>query len=163
MLKADVIPYVLKFKEPGGTSRGVMLFRKVWYIRLWNTNDPSIIGVGECAPLEGLSCDASDYENKLKEICENIDFWIINIHLLEAYPSIRFGLEMSWLDYRHGGNRRWFPSDFTEGRAGIKINGLIWMGACDEMEKRIREKLKKGFTGLKLKIGAIGFEQELSL
>jgi len=29
--------------------------RTAWFIKLWNEFDSSIFGLGECAPLEGLS------------------------------------------------------------------------------------------------------------
>lgn len=48
-------------------------------------------------------------------------------------------------------------------KAGIPINGLIWMGSFDEMYRRIEEKMQKGFRCIKLKIGAIDFEKELEL
>ncbi|WP_455168946.1 o-succinylbenzoate synthase, partial [Aegicerativicinus sediminis] len=43
------------------------------------------------------------------------------------------------------------------------INGLIWMGDKDFMRKQIESKIEEGFRCLKLKIGAIDFEAELSL
>lgn len=163
-LKADFIPYTLQFREPGGTSRGVMHIRKVWYLRIFDPQNPKCVGIGECAPLPGLSCDdMAGFERKLEEVCGDIEFWIRNQELLQAFPSIRFGLEMAWLDYRHGANRRWFPSEFTEGKAGIRINGLIWMGDMEQMDTRIRKKLRDGFSCLKLKIGAIDFEDEIAL
>ena len=56
-----------------------------------------------------------------------------------------------------------FPSQFTEGKEAIQINGLIWMGDKTFMGAQIKEKLKTGFTTIKLKIGAIDFETELAL
>ena len=49
----------------------------------------------------------------------------------------------------------YFPSDFTDGKDSIKINGLIWMGNADFMQSQIEEKLAKGFDCIKLKSGRL--------
>jgi L-alanine-DL-glutamate epimerase-like enolase superfamily enzyme len=56
-----------------------------------------------------------------------------------------------------------FPSEFTKGQKGIPINGLIWMGSKAEMKSRISEKLNAGYHVIKLKIGALDFQEELSI
>jgi o-succinylbenzoate synthase len=56
-----------------------------------------------------------------------------------------------------------FPSSFTEGQKSILINGLVWMGNESFMKQQIVEKITQGFTCIKLKIGAINFQQELGL
>lgn len=164
MLSATYSPYTLYFREPGGTSRGIMTTRTVWYLFITDSDQPNRIGIGECAPLPGLSCDdLSEYEPALKNVCNNIRIYIENPELLTDFPSIRFGVEMAWIDYQNGGIRNLFPSEFTEGNAAIRINGLIWMGSQKEMIRRISHKLEAGFTCLKMKIGAIDFEKEYSL
>jgi len=56
-----------------------------------------------------------------------------------------------------------WDTPFSRGEQGIPINGLIWMNSYREMEAQIREKLDKGFRCIKLKIGALNFEEELAL
>ena len=164
MISAKYIPYTLKFKEPGGTSRGVMTVRKVWYLIVSDSENSDIYGIGECAPLPGLSMENMDnYERVLNKVCINIEKYFYEPELLKDYPSICFGVEMAWLDFRHHGKRRLYPSKFTDGHCGIKINGLIWMGTKDEMIHRIKSKLKHRFSCLKLKVGAIDFEQEYEI
>ena len=80
---------------------------------------------------------------------------------LRDYPSMLFGLETAWLNLKHGD--RLFDTAFSRGEVGIPINGLVWMGSYEEMLKRMEEKLEKGFRCVKLKIGAIDFDQELDL
>ena len=46
---------------------------------------------------------------------------------------------------------------------GIPINGLIWMGDYQMMLEQIERKIETGFRCVKLKIGAIRFEEELAL
>ena len=152
----------LHFKQPAGTSRGVYTTRKVWLVRL---SDGEREGVGECAPLPDLSCDAMDdeeYRSILNRVCEEFcqrqeldnDSW-------RQYPSMLFGLETAWLNMTNGDML--FDTAFSRGEVGIPINGLVWMGSYEEMLKRMEEKLEKGFRCVKLKIGAIDFDQELDL
>ena len=152
----------LHFKQPAGTSRGVYTTRKVWLVRL---SDGEREGVGECAPLPDLSCDAMDdeeYRSILNRVCEEFcqrqeldnDSW-------RQYPSMLFGLDTAWLNMTNGD--RLFDTAFSRGEVGIPINGLVWMGCYEEMLKRMEEKLEKGFRCVKLKIGAIDFDQELDL
>lgn len=61
------------------------------------------------------------------------------------------------------GSLRLFDNPFTSGMKPIQINGLIWMGSKDLMLQRIREKIDEGFRCLKLKVGAISFEDEIDL
>ena len=72
-------------------------------------------------------------------------------------------METALLDWRHGGRRVVYPSDFADGKRGITINGLIWMGDKRTMAARIEEKLAAGFSCIKLKIGAIDFDDECDL
>lgn len=153
---------VLHFKQPAGTSRGVYTTRKMWLVRL---SDGNRTGVGECAPLPDLSCDALPdelYVSKLNVFCRDLcETGEIDVEALRDYPSMLFGLETALLNLRNGG--KLFDTAFSRGEEGIPINGLVWMGNYDEMLQRMEEKLEKGFRCVKLKIGAIDFEQELDL
>ena len=156
----DIEERVLHFKQPAGTSRGVYTERKSWLIHL---SDGERQGVGECAPLPDLSCDAGpDYAVILNKVCE--DFCAkgeIDYEALRPYPSMLFGLETALLNLQKGD--RLFDTAFSRGEVGIPINGLVWMGNYEEMLQRMEQKLQQGFRCVKLKIGAIDFEQELDL
>lgn len=162
MLKAVYQKYQLHFKEPSGTSRGILTEKETYFIRIWDDRCPEIVGTGECALFRGLSAeDSPEYENRLAEFCRDIDgLWPED---LKGYSSIRFGVEMALADLRNGGKGIYFPSAFTEGKQAVEINGLIWMGDRATMLQRIEQKLAAGFRCIKLKIGAIDFEAELSL
>ena len=153
---------VLHFKQPAGTSRGIYTTRKIWLVHL---SDGERTGVGECAPLPDLSCDAMTdelYEAKLRHFCEELcRAGEIDVDSLRDYPSMLFGLETALINLRNGDCL--FDTAFSRGEEGIPINGLVWMGNYDEMLQRMEEKLEKGFRCVKLKIGAIDFEQELDL
>jgi o-succinylbenzoate synthase len=164
MYQAYFKKYTLQFKHPSGTSRGVLTEKDSWFVFLFYDLEPDTIGIGECSPLEGLSIDdRMGYEDKLAEVCGNIDNYLDQSESLSDYPSIRFGIEMALLDYQQRGRRILFPSAFTEGNDSILINGLVWMGSFEAMLSEVREKIKSGFTCIKLKIGAINFEDEINL
>ncbi len=82
---------------------------------------------------------------------------------MNLFPSIRFGLEMAERDLLRNGNGIFFHNDFTLGKASIPINGLVWMGNYRFMYEQIKRKIEEGFSCIKLKIGAIDFEEELKL
>lgn len=164
-----IVPRTLQFKQPAGTSRGVYYDRKVWYIVITST-DPQIrfTGLGECAPLYDLSCDYDEhYEQRLYDICKEVEeTQNLDSNKWRNYPSILFGLQSAFRSAAGslaGDYLRLYPSDFTQGRRGIPINGLVWMGTYEEMCQRMEEKLEKGFRCVKLKIGAIDFESEVAL
>ena len=160
--KATYKKYILKFKQPGGTSRGVLHTKETYFLKI---NQNSKEGIGECALFKGLSIDdRTDYEEKLQWLCNNIhlDKDYLLKELIE-YPSIQFGLEQALLSLKSKDKFELFPSKFTQGKDRISINGLVWMGDKSFMQKQIKEKIATGFTTIKLKIGAIDFESELEL
>lgn len=161
---ASVKKYNLQFKIPAGTSRGVMHEKPSWIIRLLN-RETGASGIGECSVIPGLSPDFNScYEEKLTELVNQINQkGLPDSESLQGFPSISFGIETALLDAENGGGHILFPSDFTRGERGIPINGLIWMGMIDEMLDQIKIKIRDGFRCLKLKIGALDFENELDL
>ncbi|MDN4013939.1 o-succinylbenzoate synthase [Chryseobacterium gambrini] len=150
-MKAEYSRYLLEFKRPSGTSRGVLLEKETFILEISENGKK---GIGECAIFRGLSFDdRPDYEDKLKWLCENIqqDSEFLKEELKE-FPSIWFGYEQAVLNLKNGKNL-YFPSEFTQGKTPIVINGLIWMGDINYMEEQIQDKLEKGFHCIKLKIG----------
>ncbi|HQA75294.1 o-succinylbenzoate synthase [Flavobacterium sp.] len=161
-MKATYHKYILNFKKPSGTSRGILTEKETWFIVLEQDGKK---GIGECGILRGLSIDdRNDYEEKLKWTCENIHLGEEKLwELLVEFPSIQFGIEMAFLSLRSENPFELFPSKFTSGEKSIEINGLIWMGNHEEMKAQIEEKIATGFRCVKLKIGAINFEEEVAL
>ena len=161
-MKASYHKHILEFKRPSGTSRGVLTTKETWFIIL---RDNAKVGVGECGILRTLSIDdRPNYEEKLKWVCDNIhlELQALLAELIE-WPSIQFGLEQAFLSLASKNPFLLFPSEFTNSQEAININGLIWMGDENFMKSQIREKLETGFDCIKMKIGAIDFETELSL
>lgn len=164
-LRAKWEKHVLEFKKPAGTSRGVMHTKDCYLLNICDVAQPEYAGTGECSPLWGLSIDPqNNYENILQELCDNIsDFPSYLNGKLQNYPSINFGLEQALKSLEHKGSKILFPSEFTDGNAHIKINGLVWMGDIDNMLQQIQQKIEQQFTCIKLKIGALNFKDELEL
>lgn len=160
-MEASYFRYLLQFKRPSGTSRGVLLDKETFILEISENGKK---GVGECAIFRGLSFDdRPDYEDKLKWLCENIEKDFADLkEELKDFPSIWFGYEQAILNLKHGGSL-YFPSEFTEGKSAITINGLIWMGEIGYMEEQIEEKLEKGFHCIKLKIGVNWREEHIIL
>ena len=162
MLQATYLKYNLRFKQPAGTSRGILTEKETWFVKIWRSEQPEIYGLGECALFRGLSADDTpDYEKKLADICQNI--YTLMPYILKGLSSIQFGLNTAMADLNNGGKRIIYPTPFTQGHKDIEINGLIWMGDKATMRQRIIDKLDAGFHCVKLKIGAIDFEEELDL
>lgn len=161
-MKATYKKYILNFKRPSGTSRGVMTEKETWFLILKENGKK---GIGECGILRSLSADdRPDYEEKLKWVCENIDLGKDKLwELLLEFPSIQFGVEMAFQSLESENPFVLFPSEFTNGTKNIPINGLVWMGEPEFMKAQIEEKLAQGFDCIKLKIGANDFDKELEL
>jgi len=161
-LKATYHKYILNFKRPSGTSRGILTEKETWFIVLEKDGKK---GIGECGILRGLSIDdRPDYEAKLQWTCAHIHLGENQLwEALIEFPSIQFGVEMAFQSLRSESPFLLFPSDFTNGEKSIPINGLVWMGSTSFMKQQIEEKLAEGFRCVKLKIGAIDFDTELQL
>lgn len=159
-MKITVQERVFHFRQPAGTSRGVYTERKSW---LLSVTDGTAVGVGECAPLPQLSCDdLPNYAEVLRRFCDDVErTGAVDYEAMRNYPSMLFGLETALLNLRCGALL--FNTAFSRGEVGIPMNGLVWMGSHDEMLRRMEEKLAQGFRCIKIKIGAIGFDEELDL
>lgn len=155
-------PYLLNFKEAGGTSRGIMTEKPTFLIKVYDESDPSHFGIGEAAVFPGLSPEADgNYVWKLTELMANVA--IGKATDLSRHSSIQFGLEQALLDFSGGCRGVYYPSPFVSGNESIEINGLVWMGDFDKMIERIKMKLEEGFRCVKLKIGAIDWQKELDM
>ena len=95
-MKIEISEKTFHFKQPAGTSRGVYTERKSWIIEL---ADGERTGIGECAPLPGLSCDdIPEYEKTLRALCDKFEQeGQIDYNLIRPYPSMLFGLETAVL------------------------------------------------------------------
>lgn len=161
-MKASYHKYCLNFKRPSGTSRGILKTKETWFIIIESSGKK---GVGECGIFKGLSIDdRPDYVNQLQWTCDNIHLGLEVLYDKNIeFPSIQFGLEMAFISFKSDNIFELFPSEFTNGKASIPINGLIWMGTEAFMKQQIHDKIEAGFSCIKMKIGALDFQTEINL
>jgi o-succinylbenzoate synthase len=162
----------LKFLRPAGTSRGVLHSKPSWILHL---SEGKRIGKGEISIIPGLSPEFSDFNSLERKIADvisalNEGSWhpkkgidSLLLDSLKNFPSILFGLETAWRDFKNGGKGVYFDNAFSRGQQKIPINGLVWMGSLEFMREQIIQKLESGFATIKMKIGAIDLESELSI
>jgi len=161
-MKATFSKYILNFKIPAGTSRGILKTKETWFLKI---EAAAKHGIGECGMFRGLSIDDKpDFEEKLQWVCENIHLGEeVLLKELTEFPSIQLGLETAFKSLVAEDAFQIFPSQFSRGNTAIPINGLVWMGDKNFMKQQISEKLTNGFSCIKMKIGAIDFQTEISL
>lgn len=178
-LRATLHKKTFHFNFDARTSRGVMKDRTSWFIKIFDAKDPDRFGIGECAPLAGLSPELNgSFETvpagfvqvfneagiekpcgSLTEVREMIES---RFPSFGAISSLVFAFETAMLDLFNGGTRIVFRSTFAEGKP-IPINGLIWMGGMDFMLQQIEIKIRDGFRCIKLKVGGLDFEKECDI
>lgn len=159
-LRLSVEERTLLFRRPARTSRGTLNARTSFYIRAHTEKG---CGVGECCPLAGLSPDsAPGYRSELENACRSVaqQGGLLPGDLLEA-PSMRMGMECAVLYAR-------FPhyataTPFSRGREGLRIHHLIWMDSAEAQLRQMEQGAEKGFRCLKLKVGHLPWNEELSL
>ena len=172
MPHASCFSHTLHFTFRAGTSRGVMTQHDTHFIVI---EDGGQRGIGECAPLPGLSVDdRPDFAQQLQRVVDQVRQSppptqpeavpdALDQLVPTDLPAVRFGLETAWLDLLHGGQRWLFPAVMQPRFTPLPINGLVWMSDADTMLRQLDEKLAAGFRCVKLKIGAIDFDEELRL
>lgn len=162
MFLASYTAHPLIFVRPAGTSRGVLRQKPCWFIQI---SREGVRGIGEVSVIPGLSLeDPNECEIQIDHICKLIGRGEMDPgQYFPSMPGIQFALESAMMDLERGGKRMLFPSEFTLGNAGICTNGLIWMGTREFMISQVREKIKLGFSVLKLKVGALDLQEELQI
>ena len=170
MLHLSYSHRALRFNFPARTSRGALAEHHAWYLHL--RDDDGRTGLGEAAPLAGLSPDfGPDYEATVQALCARFNALKLNDFAAAAapalagpgQPALAFALETAALDWANGGRHQLYANAFARGAAPLPINGLVWMGDLAFMREQIRQKLAAGYACLKLKIGALDFAAELAL
>jgi len=179
-VKAKFWGYKYQFIRPAVTSRGTMTEKPCYFIEV--TCD-GITGRGECGILPGLSIEnLLTYENKIQEVCNELTFldsliwkqWAVQSCLDEIWyekykfwPSLIFAIELALLQWKSifDSDKTWnlFDTPFTRKEKGLLINGLLWMGDSCYLNDQIDARLIEGYECIKMKVGAIGIEDELNI
>lgn len=170
-LQTSLTKKTFHFNFTARTSRGRMNDRTSWFIKIWDDKNPDVVGIGECAPLPGLSIDDKpDFEETLRKTLSSVQTLNGTTSLLDdavalvpsGYPSIVFGIETAILDLKNGGRRVLFDNSFLQSKP-IPINGLVWMGDLDQMLQQASIKIDDGFRCIKIKVGGLNFEKECDI
>ncbi len=163
MMRASFSSYDLIFKQPAGTSRGVLRKKQSYFLKIEDASAPFPVGWGEVGILRGLSMDdVPELETQLHWTVQNIALGMEELYAANAqFPSIQFALEQAFSHLQHGFQH--FQTPYSRGEESIAINGLIWMGDESFMLDQINRRLEEGFTTLKMKVGAIDWATERAL
>ena len=123
MYKIEISERTLHFKQPAGTSRGVYTTRHSYYLTLTSDEMPGVEGVGECATLPDLSCDAKpEYEMTLRQVCQMVEqMGRIPYDMIRAYPSITFGLETAFASFFDAAKKKLGTMNLSEGKTSVEI------------------------------------------
>ncbi len=155
-MKKSIQSYKLAFIRPSGTSRGVLLTKDSVLIAA--SVDNQIKAIGEASYLVGLNPEPF---NQLPSLLEA--YLKGGEARLHESPAVSFGVEMFEQGLRSKTPFSLFDNAFTSGTYGIPINGLVWMGAKSYMLEQIRTKIEQQYRCIKIKVGAIAFQEELDL
>ena len=162
-LSAEVYYHPLNFSFKAGTSRGVLTEKPSWFLKL---SDGKKTGWGEVSLISGLSPEKTTEIQGL--FSRYIPVWetegtkIID-ELPADKPAFRFGWEQAIRDMESDEPFLLYDNDFYRGKEQIPVNGLIWMGTRKDMFDQVCRKVDEGFHCIKLKIGAMDFQEELTL
>lgn len=160
-IKFELIPYQIEFKKPAKTSRDTLVVRQIYFIKAFFKSNATCFGIGECAPIFGLSPEKNDeLVDSILATSERIEKENEISFLSIPWPSIRFAFETAIFDLLNGGKRIIFP-DFK--KSPIPINGLVWMNERIPMLEEAFTKIEQNFQVIKLKIGGIDFEEECKI
>ncbi|WP_310396281.1 o-succinylbenzoate synthase [Hymenobacter sp.] len=172
MLRLSFSRRALRFNFPARTSRGALAEHVAWYLHLTDPAHPAAVGLGEAAPLAGLSPDfGPGFADAVARLCDRFNAGAFATFAAAqapafvglGFPALVFALETAALDLAGGGRRQLYANGFSQGTATLPINGLVWMGDAAFMREQIEGKLAAGYSCLKLKIGGLDFATELAL
>jgi len=108
------------------------------------------IGLGECSPVAGISCDAdsyirmSDVAQLINEALQSEDY----TKHLAPYPALLFALESALYDYQQ--NPLLYDTPFAHSQAGIPSYAVVNVEGYEGMLQRSKRLILKGYRHLKL-------------
>ena len=157
-LEVKWVRFEMKFKKPAKTSRGALLTKPSWLIRVQNAQGN--IGWGECSLIPGLSVDEpSAIESHLQRVQRRMEIRLDQVP--RELPALHFALETAMADLSSTSDFAPFPGGFSRGESRVEINGLIWMDEPDGLIAQAQHLLNSGFKTLKAKVGSMPFAKEL--
>lgn len=152
MYKIEISERTLHFKQPAGTSRGVYTTRHSYYLTLTSDELPGVEGVGECATLPDLSCDAKpEYEMTLRQVCQMVEqMGRIPYDMIRAYPSITFGLETAFASFFDAAKKFWeiVPAEGASSSEMLKQKGVSVPAGMENLTELFDSPFGRGEEGI---------------
>lgn len=148
---------ILQFNKPAKTSRDVLFTRDSWILQLIDS-DGIVVGEGEVAPLWGLSKETKE------EVIAELSRLILSENCIEdtsTLSSVQCAIDAAIAGFHS--KQIDFPFLPKKELHAIPINGLIWMNEIEAMRFEARRKFDEGSRCIKLKIGALNFNDEMNL
>lgn len=163
-------PYILKLKQPFSTSKGKILERRGFLIKLDSVNGKS--GYGDCCPLPEFGSESyeqaeailQDLELKIKIDVNDIEQSILKtLEPLSGFPAIRHAFEQALLNLiSRDMNLSLNEILNSSSKKIINVNAAIGFLSPEDSASRAQELVSKGYKTLKLKIGRKNFEEDLA-
>lgn len=147
----------LQFIKPAKTSRDTLHARDIWILQLIDSGG-NVVGEGEVAPLWGLSKETKE------EVLTELSRLVLSENCNEetsTLSSVQCAIDAALAGFHSG--QKDFPFLPKKELHAIPINGLIWMNDIESMRVEGRRKFDEGSRCIKLKIGALNFNDELNL
>lgn len=152
MYKIEISERTLHFRQPAGTSRGVYTTRHSYYLTLTSDELPGVEGVGECATLPDLSCDAKpEYEMTLRQVCQMVEqMGRIPYDMIRAYPSITFGLETAFASFFDAAKKFWeiVPAEGASSSEMLKQKGVSVPAGMENLTELFDSPFGRGEEGI---------------
>ena len=152
MYKIEISERTLHFKQPAGTSRGVYTTRHSYYLTLTSDELPGVEGVGECATLPDLSCDAKpEYEMTLRQVCQMVEqMGRIPYDMIRAYPSITFGLETAFASFFDAAKKflEIVPAEGASSSEMLKQKGVSVLAGMENLTDLFNSPFGRGEEGI---------------
>src|SRR6185436_15850187 len=115
-IQAAYFKKTFHFSFKARTSRGSLMKKDSWFLKVWDDKDPEKFGLGEAGPVSGLSHEKPEMvEKQLSAVVKEIQksgklpstASLAEItqpfKALHLYSSVAFAIETACLDFSHGG------------------------------------------------------------
>lgn len=164
-------PFALKLKRPFQTSIQTMTGRNGFILSI--SDELGNTSFGECSPLPGFSLETiEDAERILRGLQyqiigfsaeENLNSLADLLSEFHLVPSLQYALEQAMIDLIIKRNKNFIKDSFVNVKSEFEVNAVIGFGEEENILNRINEKIKKGYSTFKIKIGRDDFDLDFRL
>ncbi|HSL90933.1 MAG TPA: o-succinylbenzoate synthase [Ignavibacteriaceae bacterium] len=159
-------PYSLKLKKPFATSKGNVIHRSGFIIKVTDENGNS--GTGDCSPFPEFGSESLEAaQNKLVELksitLSDLAFQSIrdSLNNLVPFPALKSGLEQALLELSVQYNNQSLMELFgLNSSKEISVNGVIGFLSLSESIEKAKSLMYSGFETIKIKTGRNNFDED---